>query len=59
MGAENLAEAATVGRAFLDLENSPLHLQNLLNPAFTQTGVGVAPVTGGVVVDELFAGPSL
>jgi uncharacterized protein YkwD len=58
MGAENIAEAGTVQRALLNFLASPLHRQNLLDPVFTQTGVAVVPIPYGVVVEQLFAGPS-
>lgn len=58
MGAENIAEAGTIQRAMIDLMSDPGHKANLLDPAFTQTGIAVLPVTGGVLVEELFAGPS-
>lgn len=57
MGAENLAEAADVNRAFIDLASEPLHRENLLNPVFTETGIAIAPIPGGIVVDQLFSGP--
>ncbi len=58
MGAENIAEAGTIQRAMIDLMSDPGHRANLLDPSFTQTGIAVLPVTGGVLVEELFAGPS-
>ena len=58
MGAENIAEAGTIQRALIDLESDPGHEANLMDAGFTQTGVAVLPVTGGVLVEELFAGPS-
>ncbi len=58
MGAENIAEAGTIQRAMIDLESDPGHRANLLDSAFTQTGIAVLPITGGVLVEELFAGPS-
>ncbi len=58
MGAENIAEAGTIQRAMIDLMSDPGHKANLLDSAFTQTGIAVLPVTGGVLVEELFAGPS-
>ena len=59
MGAENIAEAGSIQRAMIDLMSDAGHKANLLDPAFTQTGIAVLPVTGGVLVEELFAGPSL
>ena len=58
MGAENIAEAGTVQRAMIDLESDAGHRANLLSPWFTQTGIAVLPVTGGVLVEELFTGPN-
>ncbi|MDA8345559.1 MAG: CAP domain-containing protein [Thermaerobacter sp.] len=58
MGPENLAEAASVSRAFAMLMASPLHRQNILNTAFTQTGIAIVPVYNGVLIDEMFTGPS-
>ena len=58
MGAENLAETANVSTAFSMLMASPLHRENILNTAFTQTGIAIVPVTNGVLVDEFFTGPS-
>ena len=58
MGAENIAEAATVTAAFQLLMASPPHRSNMLNPYETQVGVGVAPLSNGVAVSELFIGPS-
>ncbi len=57
MGAENIAEAATVTAAFQLLMASPPHRSNILNPYETQVGVGVAPLSNGVAVSELFIGP--
>lgn len=59
MGAENIAEAGTVSRAFIDLMNSPGHVANILDPGFTQTGIAIVPVPYGVLVEELFAGPTM
>lgn len=58
MGAENLAETANVSTAFAMLMASPLHRENILDTAFTQTGIAIVPVTNGVLVDEFFTGPS-
>ena len=38
---ENLAAAPTVSAAHESLMNSPGHRENLLNPHFTQVGIGV------------------
>lgn len=60
MGAENIAVAASIQTAFDHLMASPTHQENLLDPAFTQTGIAVVVVPGAnsVLVEELFAGPS-
>jgi uncharacterized protein YkwD len=58
MGAENIAEAATVDQAFWLLMASPAHRSNILNPYETQVGVGVARLPNGVAVSELFIGPN-
>lgn len=59
MGAENIAEAANVSQAFVLLEASPPHWANIMDTAFTQVGVAVIPITGGVLVEELFSGPTI
>ncbi len=58
MGPENLAEAGSMSMAFAMLMASPLHRENILNTAFTQTGIAIVPVTNGVLIDEMFTGPS-
>ena len=60
MGAENMAVAGSIQTAFDHLMASPTHQENLLDPAFTQTGIAVVVVPGAnsVLVEELFAGPS-
>ncbi len=58
MGAENIAEAATVGQAFWLLMASPEHRSNIVNPYETQVGVGVAQLPNGVAISELFIGPN-
>lgn len=58
MGAENIAEASSVTAAFQLLMASPPHRSNVLNPHETQVGVGVAPLSNGVAVSELFIGPN-
>lgn len=57
MGAENIAEAATVAQAFQLLMASPAHRSNILNPYETQVGVGIAALPNGVAVSQLFMGP--
>jgi uncharacterized protein YkwD len=58
MGAENIAEAGTIERAFIDLMSDPGHKANILDASFTQTGVAIVQIPYGVLVEELFAGPS-
>ncbi|MDA8200029.1 MAG: CAP domain-containing protein [Thermaerobacter sp.] len=58
MGAENIAEASSVAAAFELLMASPPHRSNILNPYETQVGVGVARLSNGVAVSELFIGPN-
>lgn len=57
MGAENIAEAGSVSEAFVLFRGSPPHWANIMNGGFTQVGVAVVPITGGVLVEELFSGP--
>jgi len=57
MGAENIAEAGSIERALINLESDPGHQANLLDSAFTQTGIAVLPIPYGVLVEELFSGP--
>ena len=59
MGAENIAEASTVGQAFSLLMASAPHRANILDPSETQVGVGVAKLPNGVAISELFLGPNL
>lgn len=58
MGAENIAEASSLTAAFPLLMASPPHRSNILNPYETQVGVGVAQLSNGVAVSELFIGPN-
>ena len=53
---ENVAYADTVENAQLALEASPPHLANLLNPAFTEVGIGVKSANGRTYVVQVFAG---
>jgi uncharacterized protein YkwD len=53
---ENVAMADTVERAMTALENSPPHLANLLDPAFTSIAIGVVKRDGRVWVTEVFVG---
>jgi uncharacterized protein YkwD len=59
MGGENIAEASSVLQAFAMFVGSPGHLENILYPTYTVTGIAVVPITGGVLVEELFSGPPL
>lgn len=58
MGAENIAEAGTAQRAFINFMSSPTHLANIMDPVFTQTAVVVLPIPYGVLVVQWFSGPS-
>jgi uncharacterized protein YkwD len=53
---ENVAYASSVESAQQNLEASPPHLANMLNPAFNQVGVGVRTVNGTTYVVQVFAG---
>ncbi|MEW6771414.1 MAG: CAP domain-containing protein [Bacillota bacterium] len=54
---ENLAGASSVERAFSALMNSPGHRANILSPAFTRMGIGVAEGSlYGKIFVQLFAG---
>lgn len=54
--AENVAYAGSVEAAQAALEASPPHLANLLNPAFTEVGIGVKTANGRTYVVQVFAG---
>ncbi|GEM_PF-2923882 len=55
--AENIATGAGVASLFDALVASPSHLENMLNPAYGATGVGVAVDADGVVwITQVFAG---
>ena len=55
---ENIAQGqAPAARRHEMWMNSPAHRANILNPAFTETGVGIARVPEGNVVVQLFAAP--
>ncbi len=60
MGAENMAVAGSIQQVLQHLLASPTHLENLLDPGFTQTGIAVVVLPGAnsVLVDQFFAGPS-
>ncbi len=60
MGAENMATSGSVQQAYQQFMASPVHRENLLDSAFTQTGIAVVqlPNTNSVLVEQLFAGPS-
>ena len=53
--AENVAYAGSVEAAQVSLEASPPHLANLLNPAFTEVGIGAKTVNGLTYVVQVFA----
>lgn|GEM_PF-1634069 len=53
---ENIAEVANVEVANSDFMSDTGHKDNILNPAFTQVGVGVIPYNGYEVVVEEFIG---
>jgi uncharacterized protein YkwD len=52
---ENVAHAASLGRAHRALWDSPAHRGTLLEPGFVAVGLGVASEDAGVWVCELFA----
>ena len=56
MGAENIAAAATVQMAHALLMASPGHRRNILDPRFTDVGLGVASGRWGLVITQLFIG---
>ena len=57
MGGENIAGAADISRAIFMFETSPPHMQNILYPAYTETGIGVvADGPYGVYVTQEFVG---
>ena len=51
---ENVAYAGSIEAAQWNLEGSPPHLANLLNPAFNQIGIGVKTANGVVYVVQVF-----
>lgn len=53
---ENVAYASSVELAQQNLEASAPHLANMLNPAFTEVGIGVRTVNGLTFVVQVFAG---
>ena len=54
---ENLAQNSTADRAFNAWMNSEGHRKNILNPNFTELGVGIAPKNdGSFVYTQLFIG---
>jgi uncharacterized protein YkwD len=54
---ENVAAAGTIEAAQAALEGSPKHLENMLNPAFTEMGLGVTVAGDGTVyVVQVFVG---
>lgn len=56
-GGENIAGAATTESAHQSLMNSPGHRANILNPAFTQIGIGIASGSPyGLYFTQMFIG---
>jgi len=55
---ENLAQAPTVRQAHQSTVASPGHLANLVQPAWTHAGFGVARGEGTVVLVQVFAVPA-
>lgn len=56
MGAENIAAAANIQMAHALLMASPGHRRNILDPRFTDVGLGVVSGRWGLVVTQLFIG---
>lgn len=55
---ENIAVSPDVATAHKMLFNSPKHKENILNPKFTEVGLGVRPDSrGGVYLVQEFIGP--
>lgn len=55
---ENIALSPDVETAHKMLMDSPLHRENILNPKFTEIGIGVRPDSrGGVYLVQEFIGP--
>jgi uncharacterized protein YkwD len=55
---ENIALSPDVETAHKMLMDSPLHRENILNPKFTEIGIGVRPNSrGGVYLVQEFIGP--
>lgn len=52
---ENIAYNGSVEAAFVALVNSPGHFQNMVNPAFTDVGIGIHVENGRVYVTQVFA----
>ena len=52
---ENIAYNGSVVAAFTALVNSPGHFNNMVNPSFTDVGVGVVVQNGRVYVTQVFA----
>ena len=53
---ENLAENSTADRAFQAWMNSEGHRKNIMNPNFTELGVGIAPKDGSNMYTQMFIG---
>lgn len=55
---ENIALSPDVETAHRMLMESPLHRENILNPKFTEIGIGVRPDSrGGIYLVQEFIGP--
>ena len=53
---ENLAQNTTAEKAFRAWMNSEGHRKNILNPNFTELGVGIASMDGSNMYTQLFIG---
>jgi uncharacterized protein YkwD len=52
--AENLARSSTPQRAHAQLMESPSHRANILDPALTHVGIGVAEREGELLVTQIY-----
>ena len=53
---ENVAAAGSIDQAMEALTDSPGHYDNMVNPAFTEMGVGVTVRNGTVYLVQVFVG---
>ncbi|HCJ58890.1 hypothetical protein SDC9_101259 [bioreactor metagenome] len=53
---ENLAQNTTADRAFQAWMNSEGHRKNIMNPNFTELGVGIASMDGSNTYTQMFIG---